>query len=60
MESGSEEIGSLMQRISSNLLQQGIGRLSNKEEETATEFPADDKDRPGDFDNLIEVFGKQN
>ena len=30
VESGNEEIGSSMQRIVSSLLQQGIGRLSNK------------------------------
>ena len=41
------------------LIAAGHRSASNKKEETATEFPVDDKDRPGDFENLIEFFVKQ-
>jgi hypothetical protein len=68
VESGDEEIGSSAHKIGSNLLQQGIGRPSNKGETTTTEFtgakqgigrPSNTDNVPGDFENLLEFFVKQ-
>ena len=48
--SGSEEIGSSMQRTASNLMQvNDSDRSCNKEEVTTSKLPVDDSDRPGDF-----------
>ena len=64
VESGNEEIGSSMQRIASNLMQQDIGQLSIREEATMNKSPGAQSDIgqlsntdtvPGDFEDLMEM-----
>ena len=56
VEPSDEETGSSMQRIASNLMQASdADRSCIKEVVTTSEFPVDDSDRPGDFEDLMEM-----